>query len=199
MMFIILLSRVISFCSNTPVHCKILQYSLITIRSITNYSYSSQWISITASGITPMPACRVDPSSTRLSAINFPILYCTSSCSAHHTTQQNTPGRMDSEWDDPRDHLVQMTDVHQTISRATRHLRVDLGNHDISTSSSILTPNVQNPCLLHYEHTLIVLDVPCSHSLQQHPRCHPNDPLSLISHKDQVQNHQIAIFSRRFS
>ena len=104
-----------------------------------------------------MPACRVDPSSTRLSAINFPILYCTSSCSAHHTTQQNTPGRMDSEWDDPRDHLVQMTDVHQTISRATRHLRVDLGNHDISTSSSILTPNVQNPCLLHYEYTLTYL------------------------------------------
>ena len=104
-----------------------------------------------------MPACRVDPSSTRLSAINFPILCCTSSCSAHHATQQNTPGRMDSEWDDPRDHLVQMTDVHQTISRATRHLRVDLGNHDISTSSSILTPNVQNPCLLHYEYTLTYL------------------------------------------
>ena len=30
---------------------------------------------------------------------------------------------------------------------------------------------------------LIVLDVPCSHSLQQHPRCHPNDPLSLIAPK----------------
>ena len=84
------------------------------------------------------------------------VLHIILLCTSRHTTKHT--------WKDVLrngtihvDHLVQMTDVHQTISRATRHLRVDLGNHDISTSSSILTPNVQNPCLLHYEYTLTYL------------------------------------------
>ena len=63
------------------------------------------------------------------------VLHIILLCTSRHTTKHT--------WKDVLrngtihvDHLVQMTDVHQTISRATRHLRVDLGNHDISTLSS---------------------------------------------------------------
>lgn len=61
--------------------------SLCTPRPLWPFKFA-----ITESGITPIPACSVEPSSTRLSAISFPICSCTSSCSAGQRSGADLPG-----------------------------------------------------------------------------------------------------------
>lgn len=79
-----------------------------------------------------MPACSVEPSSTRLSAISLPILYWTSSFAVHYRDGEKKTGKnVLGEVALDVAHSVEIADVDEGISGAARHARVDLSDNDI--------------------------------------------------------------------